>query len=397
MATDFVQYEPDQYNVLVPSQHIQQVSPWHAARTSVVNVSADPSAGDVFKVGTRYNEATKVWEDVCCLAKPALMRIAAAAGIVWNWRESGATVLQRDYVCYKAVGAVRLPDGSWQPIMAEKEIDLAVIEEELEEQYTKKADGPLGSTEAKAYRGEWRKIRGGKEERNAFFLAEEEKPRFIGTSVRTNLIQWRKNKLHRAETGAILRVIRAALGIKSQYTPAELKKPFVVPRIDFSPDYSDPCVRQALIQHGVAAMGALFGTAAPLPASQAFVERPALAAPPGEEETSTVEAEVVPEAPEEPAGEPASEPGPESSEDEEPGPPPDEEAPPPDGTLFTPEPEPAPPTPASAKPQAVVYGTCAGCGGKITSGNVVSYSQKRFGRVLCYGCQNKAKGAAVNG
>lgn len=388
MATDLVKYKTDQYNVLVPTQHIEQVSPWHAARTSIVNVNPDPNSGDVFKVGSRYNEKAKAWEDIYCLAKPALMRIAAAAGIVWNWRESGPTVLQRDYVCYKAVGAVRLPDGSWQPIMAEKEIDLAVIEEELEEQYTKKADGPLGGAEAKAYRGEWRKTRIGNEEKNAFFLAEDEKPRFIGSNVRANLIQWRKNKLHRAETGAMLRVIRAALGIKSQYSPVELQKPFVVPRIDFSPDYNDPSVRQALIQHGVAAMGALFGAATPPPAPQAFVERPALAAPPVEEETPAVEPGSVSEAPEEPAEEP------EPPEDSQPEAPPEEE-PPADGTLFPPEPEPAsaPPTP---KPRPVVYGTCADCGGKITTGSVVSYSQKKFGRVLCYSCQNKAKGAAAN-
>ncbi|MEW6104781.1 MAG: hypothetical protein AB1563_00215 [Bacillota bacterium] len=391
-----VEYKPDKYNVLMPTQHIEQVSPWHAARTTVVQVNPDPMSGDVFKVGSRYNEATREYEDIYSLAKPALMRIAAAAGIVWNWRDSGPRVLQRDYVCYRAVGALRLPDGSWQPIMAEKEIDLSVVEEELRDQYAKKADGPLGGTEAKAYRGEWRKVRYGNEERNAFFLAEDEKSRFIEANVHANLIQWRKNKLMRAETGAMLRVIRAALGIKSQYTFAELQKPFVVPRIDFSPDYNDPSVRQALIQHGVAAMGALFGAATPPAPQVAFPERPAIAAPIQDDETVEAGAtslEAEPNAADLGDVEEALEMSAEefTGEAEAFG----DQAPSSDGTLFPPEPAPAPES-AQVKPRSVVYGTCADCGAQITSGNVVSYSHKKFGRVLCYKCQNKAKGAAAN-
>lgn len=369
-----VEYKPEKYNVLMPTQHIEQVSPWHAARTTVVQVNPDPVSGDVFKVGSRYNDKAKTWEDVYCLAKPALMRIAAAAGIVWNWRESGPTVLQRDYVCYKAVGAVRLPDGSWQPIMAEKEIDLAVIEEETHEANLKKAYEYAGDPKKKD---------------NLKGLEPEE---WALQQTRTALIQWRKNKLMRAETGAMLRVIRAALGIKSQYTFAELQKPFVVPRIDFSPDYNDPSVRQALLQHGVATMNALFGGATPPAPQVAFTERPVIAAPVQDDETvdaaaasSDVElgavgadgVEETPELPEE-TGEPAGEAEAAATAQ-------------PDGTLFPPEPE-----PAQVKPRPVVYGTCADCGAQITSGNVVSYSHKKFGRVLCYSCQNKAKGAAAN-
>ncbi|MGE5585785.1 MAG: hypothetical protein ACM309_09710 [Bacillota bacterium] len=371
-----VEYKPDKFNVLMPTQHIEQVSPWHAARTTVVQVNPDPMSGDVFKVGSRYNEKAKAWDDIYCLAKPALMRIAAAAGIVWNWRESGPTVLQRDYVCYKAVGAVRLPDGSWQPIMAEKEIDLAVIEEETHEANLKKAYEYAGDPKKKD---------------NLKSLEPEE---WAARQTHTAMIQWRKNKLMRAETGAMLRVIRAALGIKSQYTAAELHKPFVVPRIDFSPDYNDPGVRQALIQHGVAAMSALFGAATPPAPQVAFAERPAIAAPTQDDETVEAGASSSGPAPdavepgdaEEALEVPSEEPADEEASDE---------AAPPDGTLFPPEPAPAP-EPTEAKPRPVVYGTCVECGKKITSGSVVSYSQKKFGRVLCYSCQNKAKGAAAN-
>jgi hypothetical protein len=59
------------------------------------------------------------------------------------------------------------------------------------------------------------------------------------------------------------RVIRAALSMKHQYTATELAKPFVVPRIDFSPDYNDPQVRNAMIENGVKSMATLFGSSAP--------------------------------------------------------------------------------------------------------------------------------------
>lgn len=320
------------------------------------------------------------------------MRIAAAAGIVWNWRESGPVVIQRDYILYKAVGAVRLPDGSWQPIVAEKEIDLAVIEEELRDQYTKKADGPLGGDAANNFKGEWREITDGEKKRKAFFLAEEEKSRYIEANVRSNLIQWRKNKLMRAETGAMLRVIRAALGIKAQYTKEELQKPFVVPRFDFSPDYSDPAVRQALIEHGVRAMANLFGQVAPAPQaalpgytpSPFAPTHPALAAPEvdelgnggdGWQGNGLAAEQEVPEPEEAPS---------------------EAEAVPPKDVLAsevagkeTPPAGPATETPGQLdlfSPEQIDGDVCTACGKKV-SRTVAAYSLGQYKKVLCYRCQ----------
>ncbi len=380
MSQQLAQWDPSTANVLVPTQDIQQVSPWHAARTSIVSVSADPDSGDVFNVGSRWNAQTRQSIPLYCLAKPALMRIAAAAGIVWNWRESGAVSISRDYVCYKAVGAIRLPDGSWQPILANKEIDLEVIEDELREQYAKKADGGVSAADARVYKGEWRKV----QDRNVYYLAEDEKSRYIETNVRANMIQWRKNKLMRAETGAMLRVIRAALGIKSQYTQAELQKPFIVPRIDFSPDYNDPAVRSALIEHGVQAMASLFGQSAPAaalgpasaPMAAPFEALPA-AQTPEVIDASHIDLDSSYEGPD---GEPGE---PDDAEDD---------APPESGTLFgdqAPGPD-APPEPPPARAPHVA--TCADCGKGVTE-KVLTYSQNKFGRPLCYGCQ---KGAAAN-
>lgn len=351
------------FNVLLPAQVVQQVSPWHAARTSIVKIDPDPNSGDVFKVGSRYNSFKEKYEDLFTLGKPALMRIAAAAGIVWNWRESGPMTVTRDYVAYKAVGAIRLPDGSWQPIIATKEIDLTVIEEEQYEANLKKAKEYAADPEKQGY------LKG---------LTPEQWAR---AQTKTAMIQWRKNKLMRAETGAMLRVIRAALGMKSQYTREELKKPFVVPRIDFSPDYSDPEVRKALVEHGSQALSALFGHSAPAltPGHTAF-EHPAIQAPEAPDASEAAEAfevgdmeEAMPEVEEEEA-ELAE--GPE--EEPEPEPEPEPETPP--------EPKPAPKrsTPKNAP-------TCEGCGAAVTNRKVLEYAKQKYNKVLCWDCQQAMK------
>ena len=347
-------------NVLVPTQHIQQVSPWHAARISEVVINPDPLAGDVFKVGSRFNEQTREYEDLFSPAKPALMKIASAAGIVWNWKDSGPEALTRDYVVYKAVGAIRLPDGSWQPIMARKEIDLSVIEEETLEANLKKSHEYAQDDKKRSY------LKG---------LTPQQ---WAEQQTKSAMIQWRKNKLGRAETGAMLRVIRAALGMKSQYTRAELSKPFIVPRIDWSPDYGDPEVRHALIQHGAQAMAGLFGQSTPatpfaLPPGQTPAERAPFEAAGSEPDddadaVETIAAEVS-QAPAGGAGEAAEDSAQATTTGQQ--------------TLLDPQQQPSG-NGGQVKP---AFGVCADCGSDITAEKVVNYSRQKYGRPLCYRCQ----------
>jgi hypothetical protein len=250
-----------------------------------------------------------------------------------------------DYVAYKAVGALRLPDGSWQPVMATKEIDLSVIQEELFEANLKK--GRDWANDPK--KSEW--LHGATPEA------------WAEAQTKSNMIQWRKNKLMRAETGAMLRVIRAALGMKAQYTEAELRKPFIVPRIDFSPDYNDSEVRRALIDNGTQGMAKLYGSSVPagpaLAGGDAFSgAHPALVA------GSDVDDEVQ--------FDPADLGG--TGEVEMPPAEPLQEA--------------AQPTAhQSAETGAVLEAICSRCGAGVTE-KVRKYSQDKFGAVLCYPCQN---------
>lgn len=325
-ALDLTTYKREQYNVLVPTARLQQISPFHQLRVEEVQIDPNPAAGDVYKVGS-----TKVgdrWQDVLALSKTALLRLAAAAGIVWNWHDTKVLSASRDYVRYQAVGAIRKSSGEWIPIKATKEIDLSVVEEELRQ------PGRDGEAPSEA-------------------------------KLSAAMIQWRKNKLMRAETGAMLRVVRALLSIKHQYSPAELARPFVVPRVDFAPDPSDPTVRRMMLEQGARAMGELFGpsvaaAAAPgLPPAQTIPEYRQALGP-----AVQVDDDDEPELP--PVQVPLEDRAAEASTTAE--------AP---GQLFPDQ-------------QPSAGAACADCGKPVTD-KVHDYSLKRFGRPVCYACQRKGQ------
>lgn len=215
-------------NVLIPTVTMTQISPYHRIRVEQVQLNPDPDAGDVFKVGSK--KVGNGWQDVLSLSKTAILKLATAAGIVWNWNETRVLSVSKDYVLYQAVGAMRKPSGEWIPLKATKEIDLDVIEAETYESNLETAKRLPTNKLDHLTPEQWAEAR-----------------------TRKNMIQWRKNKLMRAETGAMLRVVRALLSVKHQYSAAELKKPFAVPTVDFAPDYSDPEVRRAMAEAGIRA------------------------------------------------------------------------------------------------------------------------------------------------
>lgn len=224
-------------NVLIPTVTMQQISPFHRIRVEEVKINPNPDSGDVYKVGSK--KVGNQWKDVLSLSKTAIMKLSQAAGIVWNWQETRPISVSKDYVLYQAVGAMRKPSGEWIPLKATKEIDLEVIEAETYEANLKTAKSLEPDQRDKVSPEDWARAK-----------------------TKANMLQWRKNKLMRAETGAMLRVVRALLSVKHQYSPAELEKPFAVPTVDFAPDYSDPEVRRAMAEAGVRATADLFGVSA---------------------------------------------------------------------------------------------------------------------------------------
>lgn len=95
-------------------------------------------------------------------------------------------------------------------------------------------------------------------------IAEHDRDKYIENSLLDAMTQLRANAPQKAATGAILRVIRDLLGIKGAYTIGELKKPFAVARMSFSPDYNDPVIKQMLLQQAMQSVGNLFGNTRPV-------------------------------------------------------------------------------------------------------------------------------------
>ena len=183
-------------NVLSPVARISAVPPGHAITLSIVQVAARDGrdGGETYSLdGGRRG-----------LAKSALDKIAGAAGISWNPRQSGRLDDGSDplYCHMREVGVIRDLDGSERIISGEVEMDLrdgSPTVAELRRQAAKKQRDP-----------------------------------------EAQISQMRAFILRHAESKAKNRAIRQALGVKSGYTESDLRKPFVCPKLVFTGDFGDP-------------------------------------------------------------------------------------------------------------------------------------------------------------
>lgn len=229
-------------NVVVPFEITSdRVDPFHAFRVAVVYVDPDPAHGEVWPVGKR--EVGGRWVQMYALAKSALQKIGVAAGIIWDPRHTRRLDdhSDPDYVEFQAVGLYRGPDGQWRVIQGTKELDLRVIEEEVrDEQWTKLQDPNFKLPPKYSY------------------MEGKPKEEILEFLVRREMLQWRKHKVARAETGAMLRALRS-IGIKSAYTEEELGKPFVFVRVDYAPDWEREDVKKIAEKAHRAAIRELYG------------------------------------------------------------------------------------------------------------------------------------------
>ncbi|HEC60774.1 MAG TPA: hypothetical protein ENI27_00795 [bacterium] len=236
-------YRDKGYNVLLPSQSVQQIGQFHKPSFEVVQLDTDRDSGDIYVQSWKKNPQGEgsIPKDFS-LAKPGLLKLAICAGIEWDPVNTKRVDdgHDRNFCCYQAVGMLQRSDGRWITLKNMYEVDIEVIEEELIEQYTRKCRdwdrGQRSEEQFTEYKKEW-----------------------IGDSVRRELLKKRKHKLRLAETGAMMAVIRSLLAIKSHYTKEELSKPFVVPRVVFNPDTSDPEIRRAILTQGKKAIAQAYG------------------------------------------------------------------------------------------------------------------------------------------
>ena len=272
-------------NLLIPAATSVQINPFY--KCTVMEVVADTSenSGDIFKVGNikigEDKNGNAVYRDVFSPAKPLLMKLATAAGIQFHpeyttvFRENANTYVGRAY------GAVRLPDGTFKTHAETKRICLDDEESKYRLEFMDKSI--MGITDWKAakaaeemFKGHWeetsetRTYNGREYPVKKFVIDDCDREKYIERSILVNMTLLRKTASEKAQTGAILRVIRALLGIKGTYQREELQKPFAVPTVTFSPDYSDATVRQAMLQQGMNSMGNMFGATSAPPAALSF-------------------------------------------------------------------------------------------------------------------------------
>ena len=358
-------------NLLLPAATSVQINPFY--KCSVMEVVADtaPNSGDIFSVGKEKTaQATaKAAKTAAQTARAAAK--ATAAGIQFHPEYTTVTRENTNTYVGKAYGAVRLPDGSYKTHAETKRICLDDEESKYRLEFMDKSimgihDWRASKAAAEMFKGEWKQEtepnQYGKYDKY-YVIADSDREKYIERSILVNMTLLRKTASEKAQTGAILRVIRALLGIKGTYSKAELEKPFVVPTVTFAPDYTDPTVRNAMLQQGMNSMGNMFGISSTPPAiTTAFSN----------------EAFSTDFNPEDEINNPAF-----ASEQQEDS---DVVAEEPEKNWFDQEQTTAPQQ--EAQPQQEEY-ACENCG-SVISEKVYGYSIDKFGRPLCVKCQRGA-------
>ena len=258
------------YNLALPFVETHQINPFYKMSVSPLYVDVSEHASQIYKVGSKNMNGK--WIDLFSLTKPFLNKLATEAGV--QFAPNAGDVVKVDDNTWKAsaFGAIRLPDGTVRTSNNFKIIDLVTEEKKYRLAYEEKAANGISEFKAaeeaaKKYVGNWSDT-GRKNEKGypirTYVISEQDRGRYIENSLLDAMTQLRANAPQKAATGAILRVIRDLLGIKGTYTMEELKKPFVVARTSFSPDYNDPAVRQMLLQQAMQSVGNLFGNVQPV-------------------------------------------------------------------------------------------------------------------------------------
>lgn len=227
-------------HVLAPLT-LQTIPPFFRPVVVAVQLDANPDHKEVYpQRGGGFSVSSLGWK-----------KIGDAIGIKWIPEQCGRTDDGRNArkVCYRMVGKVRGMDGLEREVMGDKEIDLDVIEEETRDGYRQKAEDYLNDpVEGPKFR--------------AHFPTAADVGAWITEKTRVEVLQMKKHMLARAQSGAIARATKN-IGIRETYTAAELAKPFVFPKLVFSPDVNNPHDRQFLLEQATGATHRLYGGPVP--------------------------------------------------------------------------------------------------------------------------------------
>lgn len=238
-------------NLITPVIEVSSIAKNHVVNLSVVKI--DPVVDSVGNGKMCYRDKSFMAENERGLNRVGLDMIAAAAGVSWaphphsKRTDDGKHPHKWQYLAY---GAYTAMDGSIQTIKGESLVDLSDGSEQI---------------------GGW------SEKRWAELLEENKKKQQgdrkfnIGGWSDKRVLQARRFGLQLAETKARLRAIRT-LGVLQKYTVEDLQKPFVLPRVSFEPDMTNPAIADAVVRQkslGVSALWAQQPAALALPPADA--------------------------------------------------------------------------------------------------------------------------------
>lgn len=205
-------YPVQKYNRLFPAT-LTQISPLHKVMVNIVSIDTDPIAKEVYKQKGSDLSLTKI----------ACMKLMTAANVVM---EDSKPILPQG--CQRCIEVSRSTRLAPQCNGCETKDDVAY-------QVSILVPEPSGG--------------------HRRYIATKEVTKHDTLSKKAPLEHMAAN----CETKALLRALRAGLGLKGSYTPAELSKPFAVALVVLNT--TDPDMKKALIARYAAGQDALFGGA----------------------------------------------------------------------------------------------------------------------------------------
>lgn len=258
-------YQTDEMHLLIPTAYVSGLegsNPFYQISVAKVNVDTDTDHHEIYWVAGSGKKSSYA------LAKPALERFAAAAGISIISASSYARMEDEFTMVGHVEAALLTPDGSPRLMANEKVINMLNEEKRFlsgqMESVKKGLTGKAAYSAKDLYQGEWKELKGKDDTYNAFFITSEaDQKAYAKAATELAMIQLWKDVPQKAWTGAWLRVIRSALNMRPTYTREELSKPFFITRLDFRPDYSNPEIRQMALEQGFRSMGLLYAAHAP--------------------------------------------------------------------------------------------------------------------------------------
>ena len=237
-------------NIVTAVANIQSSSPFHSVSEVEVLISANPDDREVYPQGSI--RTGNGYDKTFSLSYVALSKLMNAAGI----RESANQRIddrKHPHICHWQFSAVwTQPDSTELRYSGDYELDLRdfidvgegrrvmaarfekAFQDERQSVVAKRFTQETGSLKYDALTAKCDQLYAKLDDdgkREVDELAEAKALRYV--------VQMRQFIVQRAQTGAMERVIRKMLNLKSQYTAAELKLPFRVPRSRFDWDRLD--------------------------------------------------------------------------------------------------------------------------------------------------------------